>query len=281
MAAAGKGEAKGPQVDPIESLFFRSVQGAPRSASSSSSSRPLSRSNSSSGVQRSSRSRVPSSTMAGVSPSGDSIAATSSTRGSSGGSRNGTRAFMRSESSCDPPRGSTTIENEHRQAAAAAPTPINRHKKQQQRHTSEAVAESEEGMDQHNVGPVDQLLLLVEDGQSLSRRVLGNERQSARLGERLSALKNPLWQLQGRVRTQAERPPEFVFVLTEQVSHCLDVLLELTHPDWWNQIRRKVRERQRWRRYNGMIGSVPTICASGSLPLKSTSSRTISTSASS
>ena len=95
-------------------------------------------------------------------------------------------------------------------------------------------------VDQH-LGPVDRLLLLVADGQSLSRRVLGNERQSARLGERLSALKNPLWQLQARVRTQAEQPPEFIHTLAEQVSHCLDVLLELTHPDWWNQIRRKVR----------------------------------------
>lgn len=261
-ASTGKAGAKGPQVDPIESLFFRSVQGVPRSASSSSSSsRALSRSNSSSsGVQRVSRARVPSSTMAGVSPSGDSITATSSTRGSSGASRNGTRAFMRAESSCDPPRGSssistTIIENEHSHIrhAAAAPTPISRHhnKQQQQRQTGEEVVESEEGMDQYNLGPVDQLLLLVEDGQSLSRRVLGNERQSARLGERLSALKNPLWQLQARVRTQAERPPEFVFTLTEQVSHCLDVLLELTHPDWWNQIRRKVRraERQTLGRY--------------------------------
>ena len=95
-------------------------------------------------------------------------------------------------------------------------------------------------VDQH-LGPVDRLLLLVADGQSLSRRVLGNERQSARLGERLSSLKNPLWQLQARVRTQAEQPPEFIHTLAEQVSHCLDVLLELTHPDWWNQIRRKVR----------------------------------------
>lgn len=99
-------------------------------------------------------------------------------------------------------------------------------------------------VDQH-LGPVDRLLLLVADGQSLSRRVLGNERQSARLGERLSALKTPLWQLQARVRTQAEHPPDFIHALTEEVSHCLEVLQELTHPDWWNQIRRKVcRERR-------------------------------------
>lgn len=90
------------------------------------------------------------------------------------------------------------------------------------------------------VGPVDRLLLLVADGRSLSRRVLGNERQSARLGERLSSLKTPLWQLQARVRTQAETPPGFIHTLIEEVSHCLSVLLELTHPDWWNQIRRKV-----------------------------------------
>lgn len=98
-------------------------------------------------------------------------------------------------------------------------------------------------VDQH-LGPVDRLLLLVADGQSLSRRVLGNERQSARLGERLSCLKNPLWQLQARVRTQAETPPEFIHKLTEEVSHCLSVLLELTHPDWWNQIRRKVKNQE-------------------------------------
>lgn len=95
--------------------------------------------------------------------------------------------------------------------------------------------------EQQNLGPVDRLLLLVADGQSLSRRVLGNERQSARLGERLSCLKHPLWQLQARVQTQAETPPDFIHTLAEEVSHCLEVLLELTHPDWWNQIRRKVR----------------------------------------
>lgn len=94
-------------------------------------------------------------------------------------------------------------------------------------------------MDQQ-AGPVDCLLLLVADGQSLSRRVLGNQRQSARLGERLSCLKTPLWQLQARIRTQAETPPDFIHTLTEEVSHCLSVLLELTHPDWWNQVRRKV-----------------------------------------
>lgn len=102
--------------------------------------------------------------------------------------------------------------------------------------------------EQQNLGPVDRLLLLVADGQSLSRRVLGNERQSARLGERLSCLKHPLWQLQARVQTQAETPPDFIHTLAEEVSHCLEVLLELTHPDWWNQIRRKVRitETKRW-----------------------------------
>ncbi len=103
-----------------------------------------------------------------------------------------------------------------------------------------------EGRGPTNVGPVDRLLLLVDDGQSLSRRVVGNERQSARLGKRLSALRTPLRQLQARVRTQGERPPEFIRGLTEQVSHCLDVLLELTHPEWWNQIRRKVRRPAGW-----------------------------------
>lgn len=97
------------------------------------------------------------------------------------------------------------------------------------------------GMMDPHLEPVDRVLLLVADGQELSRRVLGNERQCARLGDRLSALKNPLWQLQARVRTQAVRPPDFIDMLSEEVSHCLDVLLELTHPDWWNQICRKVR----------------------------------------
>ncbi|CAM9521850.1 unnamed protein product, partial [Hapterophycus canaliculatus] len=45
--------------------------------------------------------------------------------------------------------------------------------------------------------------------------------------------------LQARVRTQAERCPDFIGRLMEQVSECLQVMLELTHPDWWNQIRRK------------------------------------------
>lgn len=94
-------------------------------------------------------------------------------------------------------------------------------------------------MDPHQ-GPVDRLLALVSDGQSLSKRVLGNERQSARLGERLSALKNPLWQLQAKVRTQAEEPPDFIYTLSEEISNCVDVLQELTDPDWWNQISRKV-----------------------------------------
>lgn len=94
-------------------------------------------------------------------------------------------------------------------------------------------------MDPHQ-GPVDRLLALVSDGQSLSKRVLGNERQSARLGERLSALKTPLWQLQAKVRTQAEEPPDFIYTLSEEVSNCVDVLQELTDPDWWNQISRKV-----------------------------------------
>lgn len=97
------------------------------------------------------------------------------------------------------------------------------------------MADHEDGL-----GPVDRLLLLVTDGQSLSRRVLGNERQSARLGERLSCLKQPLWQLQAKVQTHGEVPPEFIHNLLEEVSHCLEVLLEFTHPDWWNQIRRKV-----------------------------------------
>lgn len=192
--------------------------------------------------------KEPLSSMAGVSPSGDSIAATSSTRGSSGGSRNGAGAFMQSES-CERPIGLNIVavvgQEGHRQGAT--PTPIIRRDHQQQQRTNDTVAAAEEGMNQHNVGPVDQLLQLVDDGQSLSRRVLGNERQSARLGERLSALKTPLWQLQARVRTQGERPPEFIFTLAKQVSHCLDVLLELTHPDWWNQIRRKVGERKRER----------------------------------
>ncbi|CAM9883065.1 unnamed protein product, partial [Sphacelaria rigidula] len=96
------------------------------------------------------------------------------------------------------------------------------------------MADHEDGL-----GPVDRLLLLVTDGQSLSRRVLGNERQSARLGERLSCLKQPLWQLQAKVQTHGEVPPEFIHNLLEEVSHCLEVLLEFTHPDWWNQIRRK------------------------------------------
>lgn len=94
-------------------------------------------------------------------------------------------------------------------------------------------------MDPHQ-GPVDRLLALVSDGQSLAKRVLGNKRQSARLGERLSALKTPLWQLQAKVRTQAEEPPDFIYTLNEEVSNCVDVLQELTDPDWWNQICRKV-----------------------------------------
>lgn len=175
-------------------------------------------------------SRISSATMAGVSPSGDSLYC------SSRGSRVGAGAFMRSESSErleDSGTASSGREEHHHHdrapTTAAATT------------AASAASSRAAAADQHPVGPVDRLLLLVDDGQSLSRRVLGNERQSARLGERLSALKTPLWQLQARVRTQAERPPDFVRALTEQVSHCLDVLLELTHPDWWNQIRRKVR----------------------------------------
>lgn len=135
-------------------------------------------------------------------------------------------------------RESTSQGVPHAQPTASAGESADRYNQQQQHghhNNTQGVM-----VDQH-LGPVDRLLLLVADGQSLSRRVLGNERQSARLGERLSALKNPLWQLQARVRTQAEHPPEFIHTLAEQVSHCLDVLLELTHPDWWNQIRRKVR----------------------------------------
>lgn len=193
----GQNPTESAPPDPIESLFRY---------------QPPSRASSVSG-------RVSSATMAGVSPSGDSLYS------SSRGSRVGAGAFMRSESSERLDDSGSHEEDSSRQ-------------QQQPSSSSSAGA----GADQHPVGPVDRLLLLVDDGQSLSRRVLGNERQSARLGERLSALKTPLWQLQARVRTQAERPPNFVRTLTEQVSHCLDVLLDLTHPDWWNQIRRKVRE---------------------------------------
>lgn len=182
----------------------------------------------------------------GVSPSGDfddlDIPSTSSSRESTG---------------VPPPNTNNT---------ASAAESADRYQQQQQHghHNNNTQGVM---VDQH-LGPVDRLLLLVADGQSLSRRVLGNERQSARLGERLSALKNPLWQLQARVRTQAEQPPEFIHTLAEQVSHCLDVLLELTHPDWWNQIRRKVRReealasgraRSRW------WGAVKLHVASGSL----------------
>ena len=90
-------------------------------------------------------------------------------------------------------------------------------------------------------GPVDRLIALVSEGVSLSKRVLGNERQSARLGGRLSALKTPLWQLQARVKTQAERPPDFIYTLSEEVSSSVDFLQELTDSDWWNQLCRKVR----------------------------------------
>lgn len=198
-------QSTAPKADPIESLFRY---------------QPPSRANSSvSG-------RVSSATMAGVSPSGDSLYS------SSRGSRVGAGAFMRSESSerLDDSAGIRDEDQHDREPIPASSS----------RPPQQSAAGAGTGPDQHPVGPVDRLLLLVDDGQSLSRRVLGNERQSTRLGERLSALKTPLWQLQARVRTQAERPPEFIRTLTEQVSHCLDTLLELTHPDWWNQIRRKV-----------------------------------------
>lgn len=143
---------------------------------------------------------------------------------------------IESTSNGAPPRATSSSSSATTTAAAAAAAgagdSADRHLHQ---HTDHGIM-----VDQH-LGPVDRLLLLVADGQSLSRRVLGNERQSARLGERLSALKTPLWQLQARVRTQAEQPPDFIHTLTEEVSHCLDVLLELTNVDWWNQIRRKVR----------------------------------------
>ena len=175
--------------------------------------------------------RVSSATLAGVSPS--------SLYSSSRGSRVGAGAFMRSESSerLDDSAAGRSEDD------AAAHNNNHGHGRSGSRQQRQGGAGPGPGPDHPvgPVGPVDRLLLLVDDGQSLSRRVLGNERQSARLGERLSALKTPLWQLQDRVRTQGERPPGFIRSLTEQVSLCLDVLLELTHPDWWNQIRRKVR----------------------------------------
>lgn len=206
-------------------------------------------------------SRVSSTTMAGVSPSGDSLYS------SSRGSRFGAGAFMRSESSerLDDSGGSRE-EDSNNQHARRGPIPASSGQQQQQSGAGAATAATAAGPDQHAVGPVDRLLLLVDDGQSLSRRVLGNERQSARLGERLSALKTPMRLLQARVRTQAERPPGFVRTLTEEVSHCLDVLLDLTHPEWWNQIRRKVTVFQRERdrdleaaeRGTNMATSLPT-----------------------
>eukprot|EP00903_Cladosiphon_okamuranus_P017406 g16030.t3 len=218
----GESDPGGETADPIEKLFRY---------------QPPSRANSSVSGRMSSAV-----TVAGVSPSGDSLCSTSR------GSRVGAGAFMRSES-CERLEDSGGIYDgydpeQQQQQPPPPPPPLPQQQQQQQRGPilgvgSRPQQEVDPAPDQHPVGPVDRILLLVDDGQSLSRRVLGNERQSARLGERLSALKTPLWQLQARVRTQAERPPEFLRTLTEQVSHCLDVLLELTHPDWWNQIRRK------------------------------------------
>ena len=184
-----------------------------------------------------------SSTMAGVSPSGDSfyggdspLGLHSSRIGAAGGGGGGGAGFiMRSESV-------ERLEAE----ASDGPHPHGGKAGNSSSGTGGGAREGGRRDRPDGVGPVDRLLLLVDDGQSLSRRVLGNERQSVRLGERLSALKAPLWQLQARVRTQAERPPAFIRDLTEQVSHCLDVLLELTHPDWWNQIRRKVGSCGSW-----------------------------------
>lgn len=201
-------DSAGAKADPIENLFRY---------------QPPSRANSSvSG-------RMSSATLAGVSPSGDSLYS------SSRGSRVGAGAFMRSESSERlEDSGGSRDEDTYQQQHSDNREPISGVSSRPQQQAAPAP-------DHHRVGPVDRLLLLVDDGQSLSRRVLGNERQSARFGERLSALKAPLWQLQARVRTQAERPPEFIRTLTQLVSHFLDILLELAHPDWWNQIRRKVR----------------------------------------
>jgi len=207
-------------LDPIQSLFFKTGQQRKREGSRSSQLDPRKPPSSNTGPRPTGR---VSSTMAGVSPSGDSFYGGGSSLGSRG-SRIGAGGFiMRSESI----ERLDDSEGEH-EGPPGEPG-IDR-------------CTGEESRGPTNVGPVDRLLQLVDDGQSLSRRVLGNERQATRLGERLSALKTPLWQLQARVRTQGERPPEFIRDLAEQVSHCLDVLLELTHPEWWNQIRRKVKQ---------------------------------------
>lgn len=215
-------------VEPVENLFFETAPQQQDHAKSQSGGGSSGSSGSRGALDRSS-----SNMMAGVSPSGDSFG------GSSRGSRIGAGAFMRSESldrESQPDHDALIDEERQHQQQQQHPGPSHIRGRGSGNVINDRVA--------NNKGPVDRLLLLVDDAQSLSRRVLGNERQSARLGERLSALKTPLWQLQARVRTQAERCPDFIGRLMEQVSECLQVMLELTHPDWWNQIRRKVGYRE-------------------------------------
>ncbi|CAN0022084.1 unnamed protein product, partial [Ectocarpus sp. 4 AP-2014] len=215
-------------MDAIQSLFFTPESGGSTNKPPGTA-RQSGTATTTSGGRVSSLSAATTATMEGVSPSGDSL--------SSRGSRVGGEAFLRSEVVLDEVL-------EERQQDNTSTITISRDdddgsSRQQQQQRGGGSSANRRGATANNVGPVDRLLLLVDEAQSLSKRVLGNERQSARLGDRLSALKNPLWQLQARVRTQAVRPPGFVHDLTEQVQLCLLTLLELAHPDWWNQIRRK------------------------------------------
>lgn len=218
-------------MDVIQGLFF-----TPESSSSTNkppgTARQSGTATTTSGGRVSSSSAATTATMEGVSPSGDSLS-------SSRGSRVGGEAFMRSEVVLDEVLEEQQQDNTSIISRDADDDDDSSRQQQQQQ---DGGSSANRGVaTANNVGPVDRLLLLVDEAQSLSKRVLGNERQSARLGDRLSALKNPLWQLQARVRTQAVRPPGFVHDLTKQVQLCLSTLLELAHPDWWNQIRRKVR----------------------------------------